>query len=94
MTVMRGKANNWTSFQQLDGEAEEIPHSEEKNQNVSVSEPPVCHVDCNLSLEHCDICQKCFELCKEHSGCECDPLSFDQFEQFDCVIRTGDVVIK
>ena len=90
VTVMRGRANTWTSFQQLDGEAEEIPPFEEKNQNVSVSEPPVYHSDCKLPTEHCRSCKKCYELCKEHAGCDCDPLSETyQFEQFECVICTG-----
>ena len=94
VTVLRRRANTWTSFQQLDGEAEEIPPPEDKNHNVSVCEPPVCHVDCNMLSEHCDSCQKCFELCKEHAGCDCDPLHYVQTYQFDCVICTGKVVIK
>ena len=33
--------------------------------------PPICYDDCTED-QHCNLCGKCYVLCKDHSGCDCD----------------------
>ena len=63
------------------------PPSEDNDQNETTCKPPACLIDCNIQVDHCEHCQRCFELCKEHSGCRCEPEPGS--EPWDCVICEG-----
>ena len=60
VTKLRRRANTWT-FSQLDG----APPS------PSFHQQPCSDGDCEEE-DHCKICNRCFELCQEHQGCNCD----------------------
>ena len=37
----------------------------------STFSPPLCYDECTED-QHCNLCRKCYVLCHEHSGCDCD----------------------
>ena len=66
----------------------------------SRSTPAICYDDCDDEL-HCSDCGKCYVLCHEHSGCDCneeDGLEIDfhcavcccgrSLEYADCMLRS------
>ena len=63
------------------------PPSEDNQNETLACEPPACLTDCNIEDDHCEHCQRCFELCKEHSGCRCEPKPGEA--PWDCVICKG-----
>ena len=69
VTVLRRRANTWTSFRQLDGEAEETP-SPPSSPLPHWAGYPCSDGECEEN-DHCSICKRCCELCPDHQGCSC-----------------------
>ena len=83
MTVIRRRANTWTSFNQLDGATEETPPPPSRPRLQP--QPPICYEHCDID-EHCDDCGKCEFLCSDHFGCDCELIDHDQRVAFECAI--------
>ena len=80
VTVIRRRANTWTSFNQLDGATEETPPSPLQPPSHSPTASPTekvrwlqpkCLDSCEPG-EHCDLCGLCHLLCEVHAGCICE----------------------
>ena len=65
VSTVKRKAGYQPTFSQLDGEGDPLPSSP--------LAPPACQSYCNTAEQHCWNCGMCFDLCPEHSGCNCDP---------------------
>ena len=47
--------------------------------------PPICYDHCEIPRQHCDYCGKCFVLCNEHFGCDCEDERFEP-DEIECAI--------